>query len=122
MIREVLNSYRLSPGLTTKETISNWASSCTGVIWDVFNSYRLSPRLTTKEIISNKCSERRRRTDGQVTVITMTSTVENSRGRTRLTVGTLIWREPMLREVQLAADWPGDVGQLVHLGGGSYLA
>ena len=89
------------------------------MIREVLNSYRLSPGLTTKETVSNKCSERQRRTDGQVTVITMTSTVENSRGRTRL---TLIWREPMLREVQLAAARPGDVGQLVHLGSGSYLA
>ena len=88
------------------------------MIREVLNSYRLSPGLTTKETISNKCSERRRRTDGQVTVITMTSTVENSRGRTRLTVGTLIWREPMLREVQLAAAWPGDVGQHMHLESG----
>ena len=122
MIREVLNSYRLSPGLNTKETISNWASSCTGVIWDVFNSYRLSPRLTTKEIISNKCSERRRRTDGQVTVITMTRVVGTSRSWTRLGTQTPIWRETTSKEVQPAAAWPGDVGQLVHLASGGYLA
>ena len=80
------------------------------MIWGVFNPYRLSPRLTTKETISNRCSDRQGRIDREVTVTTVTRAVKTSRRGTRPTVGTLIWREPMLREVQLAAAWPVDVG------------
>ena len=88
------------------------------MVWDVLSSYRLSTRLTTKETISDRCSNRQGRIDRQVTVTTMTRTVETSRRGTRPTVGTLIWREPMLRGVQLAAAWPEDVGQHMHLESG----
>ena len=59
--------------------------------WDVLSSYRLSTRLTTKETTSNRCSHRQGRIDRQVTVITMTGTVESSRRRTRLVTDLHGW-------------------------------
>ena len=88
---------------------------------DVLNSYRLPPGLTPKETISNWYFDRRRRIDGQVAVITMTRTVGTSRSRTRLGAQTPIWREPMSKEVQLAAAWSGDVGQHMLLENGGFL-